>query len=58
MAKVEMEVEKVYWGALDECLELKVALQAVVVEVGDVKCLKNSYYCLLLVVVRLRYGLG
>jgi hypothetical protein len=52
-----MEVEKVYWGALDEYLELQVALQWVVVEVGDVKCLKNSYYCLLVVVARLRYGL-
>lgn len=52
-----MEAEKVYWGALDECLELKVALQEVVVEVGDLKRLKNSYYCLLLVVARLHYGL-
>jgi len=58
MAKVEMEAEKVYWGDLDECLELKVASQGVVVEVGDVKCLKNSYYCLVLVVAQLRYGLG
>jgi hypothetical protein len=52
-----MEAGQVYWGALDECLELQVALQGVVVEEGDVKCLKNSYYCLLLVVVRLRCGL-
>jgi len=52
-----MEAEKVYWGDLDECLELKVASQGVVVEVGDVKCLKNSYYCLVLVVAQLRYGL-
>ena len=51
-----MEAE-VYWGALDECLELKVASQRVVVEVGDVKHLKNSYYCLLLVVAQLWYGL-
>jgi len=57
VATVEMEAEKVYWAAPDECLELKVASQGVVVEVRDVKCLKNSYYCLLLVVARLRYGL-
>jgi hypothetical protein len=58
MAKVEMEAEKVYWGAPDECLELKVASQGVVVEVGVVKRLKNSYYCLLLLVVaQLQYGL-
>jgi hypothetical protein len=41
--KVEMEAEKVYWGDLDECLELKVASQGVVAEVHDVKHPKNSY---------------
>jgi hypothetical protein len=40
--KAETEAEKVYWGALDGCLELKVASQGVVVEVGDVKHPKNS----------------
>ena len=48
-----MAAEKVYWGALDGCLELEVASQGV----GDVKRPKNSYYCLLLVVAQLRYGL-
>lgn len=51
-ARVGEGAERVYWGALDERLELKV-----VVEVGDVRHPKNSYYCLLLTVARSQYGL-